>query len=100
MLTVFDPHPLWSSNLTASCAVQASNHEAYSRLFVHQRIGQVFATLNKSGSGEVTVQELQDYLLYLNYKATKQQIHDMVWEEPVTTRSGPNHSNPHPGSGR
>ena len=58
----------------------AASHQSYARLFVFQRIQDIFNTLNKSGDGQITVTELQEYLTFLNYKATKKQVHDMVWE--------------------
>jgi len=56
------------------------SHEQYARLFIYQRIKDVYNTLNKTGDGEVDCEELQEYLTYLNFKATKKQVHDMVWE--------------------
>jgi len=56
------------------------SHEQYARLFIYQRIKDVYNTLNATGDGEVDCTELQDYLTYLNFKATKKQVHDMVWE--------------------
>jgi len=55
-------------------------HERYARLFVRQRIHDVFNRIDRNQDGCIDEHELFEYLENLGYPATKTQVRDMVWE--------------------
>lgn len=55
-------------------------HERYSRLFVRQRIQDVFNRIDKNKDDCIDEHELFEYLEILGYPATQAQVRDMVWE--------------------
>jgi len=55
-------------------------HERYTRLFVNQRIRDVFERIDKNTDGCIDEGELFEYLELLEFPATKSQVRDMVWE--------------------
>merc|ERR1712166_1216087 len=55
-------------------------HERYTRLFVNQRIRDVFERIDKNDDGCIDEAELFEYLELLEFPASKSQVRDMVWE--------------------
>eukprot|EP00658_Telonema_sp_P-2_P001505 TRINITY_DN10563_c0_g1_i1.p1 TRINITY_DN10563_c0_g1~~TRINITY_DN10563_c0_g1_i1.p1 ORF type:complete len:213 (+),score=51.50 TRINITY_DN10563_c0_g1_i1:75-713(+) len=55
-------------------------HERYSRLFVRQRIEDVFNRIDTNKDKCIDERELFEYLELLGYPATQSQVRDMVWE--------------------
>jgi len=58
----------------------ANSHERYARAFVQQRVREVFEILDSKGDGQLDEEELLSHLWSVGYQATKQEVHDMVWE--------------------
>jgi len=58
----------------------AKSHERYARAFVQQRVREVFEILDSKGDGFLDEEELLSHLWSVGYQATKQEVHDMVWE--------------------
>merc|ERR1711871_413872 len=58
----------------------ANRHERYARAFVQQRVREVFEILDSKGDGQLDEEELLSHLWSVGYQATKQEVHDMVWE--------------------
>lgn len=57
-----------------------NSHERYARAFVQQRVREVFDVLDSKGDGQLDEEELLSHLWSVGYQATKQEVHDMVWE--------------------
>lgn len=55
-------------------------HERYSRLFVRQRIQEVFNRIDRNQDGCIDEHELLEHLELLGFPATQTQVRDMVWE--------------------
>lgn len=58
----------------------AKSHERYARAFVQQRVREVFEILDSKGDGFLDEEELLSHLWSVGYQASRQDVHDMVWE--------------------
>jgi len=58
----------------------AQSHDRYARAFVHQRVAEVFNLLDSKHDGELDESELQSHLCSVGYRASKREVHDMIWE--------------------
>lgn len=58
----------------------AQSHDRYARAFVYQRVREVFDILDSKSDGQLDEQELLSHLWSVGYHASKNEVHDMIWE--------------------
>lgn len=58
----------------------ARSHDRYARAFVHQRVREVFDTLDSKHDEHLDEEELLSHLWSVGYHASKKEVHDMIWE--------------------